>query len=458
MPEIGAQLDRFVLLDVAGQGGQGTVWKVRDVTRPGSLFALKLVPLPAASTPWGAAEASAHIARLRREAQSLAQLDHPSIVRCHGLFEDYAHGVIGLVLDWVEGQPLHEAERDPRMTHEFRLVLLRHLAFALARLHGAGLVHRDIKPANVLISSAFFAAPGDPRNLKLVDLGVVVPVNNPQPLTQPGDVVGTEAYMAPELADAAHERGLAASPATDVFAFGVLGWALLTGAHPSGLGLGASFLEYFLFYRSVLAGESPWPAGGELGGAWGNMLKWCLSLRLEERPASGAEVAEAIEGATLRIPSPGTALRSASGLAIGMMLPTRGAPPSSSPSRAAPGAVEQAPLSRSPRSARTVIDDGYYPPPTSTPLPTFEPALQRPSFEPAAQRPSFEPALQRPLFEPALQRPLFEPAQPSSHAGRAERSPQAGAGKRAGAWVLPLAIVLAISLAAAATAAIALLR
>ncbi|RYE92204.1 MAG: serine/threonine protein kinase, partial [Myxococcales bacterium] len=198
----GDQLDRYKLVAPVGEGGQGSVWKAIDEGGD-RLVALKLHRLSrdqdGGSTRLPSQESEeTHRERLRREAQALRQLDHPSLVRCLGMFEDYERDVLGLVLEWIEGSTLTVAARAPTMTDEHRMWVLGHLVRALAYMHQSGMVHRDLKFSNVLVSPMFWQYPSEPATIKLVDLGVAAPVGNPDPLTRAGGVVGTVAYLAPE--------------------------------------------------------------------------------------------------------------------------------------------------------------------------------------------------------------------------------------------------------------------
>jgi serine/threonine protein kinase len=224
--------DRYVLLQRLGEGGQGEVWKALDRLPPNRNVALKVIDLERTS--------ASGLERLRREAAALHKLSHPSLVPCMRAFEDLSRNLFGLVLEYVEGSNVDVAMADGRFTAANRKWVLAHLASVLWYLHERGLVHRDLKPENVLLDAAFWRAPERPEHLKLIDLGIAAVEGNPRPMTDPGRVIGTAPYMAPEVIDPEVFRAPIAGPTRDVFSFGVMGWVLLAGRHPSGLEEGIS--------------------------------------------------------------------------------------------------------------------------------------------------------------------------------------------------------------------------
>lgn len=285
----GDKLDRFTLIELLGEGGQGSVWKAADALKPMETFALKLIHNTGALTG---------IERIRREAHALARLSHPSLVKCHLLFEVPKDGVIGLVLDHAQGLPLDDACTDPRFTAPLREAVLGHIASALAYLHQSGLVHRDIKLENLILTDAFWENPRDPSGVKLVDFGIVDQSGDSH-LTEAGKIIGTSAYLAPELIDPSHwGQGVAAPATRDVFAFGVLGWILMLGTHPSGLSAQSTLVDYAQAYRHAHAEPRAWPTGA-VEGPWGRVLRKCLAVDARSRPQSGAEIIAALGDATM---------------------------------------------------------------------------------------------------------------------------------------------------------------
>lgn len=295
----GSYLDRYKLIAQAGEGGQGSVWQAFD-ERNQRMVALKLHQLHPqelgvvrSTTP---SRSSTTSQRLRREADALRPLTHPSLVRCLGFFDDYEHNILGIVLEWIDGETLAQAVKSPAFSPSHRMWLLGHLVRALAYLHQKEIVHRDLKFGNVIVTRTFFDQPAAPENIKLVDLGVAAPVGNPNPLTVAGGFVGTSAYVAPEIVMRGKDPTLSASTTSDVFALGVLGWRLLTGEHPTGLSLRADFAQFVAFYEMVQLGSQVWPARGVVDGPWGEVLRRCLQMDTSARPYSAVEVVDILEG------------------------------------------------------------------------------------------------------------------------------------------------------------------
>jgi serine/threonine protein kinase len=409
----GERIDHYTLLKPLGRGGQGSVWEVLDPRDGGIRRALKLVYLDDAGPK--------SFDRARREAKILASARHPSLVTCHGFFEDLRAGLVGLVMDLVPGGSLGEAAEAGRLDRDHALAALEQLAAVLAYMHGAGLVHRDIKPDNVLLAEGFWALPRVPGMVKLVDFGIAAPAGNPRPLTSLGGVVGTLPYLAPELVDPA-TWGRSEGPSRDVFAFGVMAWELLFHKHPTGLGPAASVIDYARAYKAADAGRLiEWPPAG-LDGALGAAVERCLALRAASRPANGA--------ALLQILWSG---------------PAASAP--HAPAAAPPSAARTAPH----RAAR-----GLEAAATATALPATrgEPGPTSSPIAPWASAPATEAATVAPSVNATQLPQTIESAPLSPQRSRAPNAVPAA--PRRGGWALPLLALFIITAALVVAAAVAL--
>jgi hypothetical protein len=207
--------DRYELHQLIAAGGMGQVWRGED-TALHRTVAVKVLH----SEYTGDAT---FVARFRAEAQHAASLSHPNIAAVFDYGEDTAEGtgetLAYLVMELVEGEPLSSLlAREGRLDTATTLSLLRQTAFGLGEAHGAGMVHRDVKPGNILVRP-------DGR-VKITDFGIAWSARSVA-LTRTGQVVGTPQYLSPEQAE-----GRLASPASDVYGLGLIGYECLTG-HPA---------------------------------------------------------------------------------------------------------------------------------------------------------------------------------------------------------------------------------
>jgi serine/threonine protein kinase len=203
------QTERFVVEELVGSGGFGTVYRAHD-RRTGGRVALKVLRKQTAREG----------GRFTREARVLAHLEHPAIVRyiAHG---QTASGEPFLAMEWLDGEDLAAHLRRQGLDLGETLRLGVRVAGALETAHRAGVVHRDIKPSNLFLPG------GDIDRVKLLDFGVarsrVV-----HTISTAGRALGTPAYMAPEQARGDRQVG----PPADVFALGCVLFECLVGRAP----------------------------------------------------------------------------------------------------------------------------------------------------------------------------------------------------------------------------------
>jgi serine/threonine-protein kinase len=169
------------------------------------------------------------LSRLRREAEVLASLNHPNVGAIFGLEEQ--DGTHALVLELVEGETLAQRLAAGRLSIDTALSIAQQIAGALRSAHDRGIVHRDLKPANIKVR--------DDGIVKVLDFGLAKSTalraesNDASPtldagaVTEPGLVVGTPAYMAPEQV-----TGRAADKRCDIWAFGCVLFEMLAGRRP----------------------------------------------------------------------------------------------------------------------------------------------------------------------------------------------------------------------------------
>lgn len=277
---IDQRIGSFRIVSPLGAGGMGVVYRAHD-DRLGRDVALKTLPEEFVLD-------SERLARLRREARTLASLNHSNIASIYSLEE--ASGSPYLVMELVEGETLHGP-----VPIEKALEYCCQVAQALEAAHEKGIIHRDLKPSNVKITSKGMvkvldfglakAVWGTEQDRDLSGLDAVMQME-----TIAGRIVGTPPYMSPEQA-----RGLPVDTRTDVWAFGCLLFELLTGKRAfEGRTLGDTI-------ASVLESQPDWnalpkktPAGIR------DLLKKCLQKDVGRRVSKIEEARLVIEACQRR--------------------------------------------------------------------------------------------------------------------------------------------------------------
>ena len=201
---------RFEIERLAGRGGMGHVYLARD-RATGGPAAIKIIQ----SEP-----SDSRRARFLREAQVLAELEHPAIVRylSHGYTVQHEPF---LAMEWLDGEELGLRLAREGVTAAAAVPLVRRIAEAIGHAHAHGVVHRDLKPNNVMLVGR------DLARVKVLDFGVAR-VQAEAGMTRTGAAIGTPSYMAPEQA----RGGRDIDPRADVFSLGCILFECLTGRPP----------------------------------------------------------------------------------------------------------------------------------------------------------------------------------------------------------------------------------
>ncbi|HSU00534.1 MAG TPA: protein kinase [Geodermatophilus sp.] len=305
--------ERYELAELIAAGGMGQVWRGTDVLL-GRPVAVKVLRSEYTGDP-------TFRARFRAEAQHAAGLSHPNIAAVFDYGETEATDGSGetlafLVMELVEGEPLSAVlQREGRLSAAVTLSLLEQTASALAEAHRVGLVHRDVKPGNILVR--------DDGSVKITDFGIAWSAGS-VPLTRTGQVIGTPQYLAPEVAEGRH-----ATPASDVYALGLVGYECLTG-HPAFDGDNAVTIAL----KQVR--EDPEPLPDDLPRDVRRLIRRALAKAPADRMPDGAAFVAAVEDVragrpvpepaatrSLAVPPAATAVPAGSGRTVGPPAPRR---------------------------------------------------------------------------------------------------------------------------------------
>lgn len=215
--QAGHKLGPYEIIEQAGAGGMGEVYKAKD-TRLDRIVAIKVLP------PNIAMNADIR-QRFEREAKAISSLNHPNICTLHDIGND--DNTDYLVMEYLEGETLSDHLAKGPMTYDEVLHIATQIATALDTAHKQGLVHRDLKPSNVMLTK---------EGAKLMDFGLaklqleggpvqgMTEVTRTTPLTGAGTIIGTMQYMAPEQLE-----GKDADARSDIFAFGAMLYEMSTG-------------------------------------------------------------------------------------------------------------------------------------------------------------------------------------------------------------------------------------
>lgn len=212
--EVAGCFPSLEIIGLAGHGGMGAVYKVRQ-PQMARYAALKFLFPEKQSSPQFAE-------RFEREARTLAALSHPNIVTVYDFGK--VNGRFYLLMEFVDGLTLRELFRARKLSPVEAVGIVPKICDALQYAHDQGVVHRDIKPENILLDKT--------GQVKIADFGIAKMLNLPGNLSLTGtmDVVGTPLYMAPEQI----ENPQIVDSRADIYSLGVVFYEMLTGELPLG--------------------------------------------------------------------------------------------------------------------------------------------------------------------------------------------------------------------------------
>lgn len=272
----GTRLGDFEILSLLGAGGMGEVYRARDLRLERDV-AIKILPRFVSLDP-------ERLRRFEQEAKAAAALNHPNILGVFqmGSYEDAPY----LVSELLEGETVREQVKRGPVAQKKAVDYAVQIAHGLAAAHEKGIVHRDLKPENLFVTR-------DGR-LKILDFGLAKLLRSESETqltkqtldTQPGAVLGTVGYMAPEQV-----RGLPADHRADIFAFGAILYEMLTGQR-------AFHKPTFADTMSAILNEDPPPVSqitANIPPAIARGVQRCLEKNPEQRFQSASDLAFALE-------------------------------------------------------------------------------------------------------------------------------------------------------------------
>ncbi len=284
----GTRIGHYEIVRLLGAGGMGEVYQGHD-PRLGRDVAIKILPGEFASS-------ATRLHRFEREARAAAALSHPNILAVYDVGTD--GGTPYLVSEFLEGRTLREALNEGAIPFRKALELARQILSGLAAAHARGITHRDLKPENIFLTS-------DGR-VKILDFGIAKWVgpaapgpeartNAPDTETDPGTILGTVGYMAPEQA-----TGRDVDFRSDQFAFGVVVYEMLSGRRaferPTRVEELAAIVRDEPPDLAGIRPETPLPL------QW--LLKRCLAKNPAERYDSTADLHRDVETLNVHVSQP----------------------------------------------------------------------------------------------------------------------------------------------------------
>ncbi len=275
---LGQQLDEYRLEKLLGRGGMARVYRALD-TRLGRYVAIKVIDASLRAD-------SEYALRFEREAQAIARLEHPNVVRLYRYGE--AQGVLYMAMQYVEGADLGFVLADYRADGDFiepeeAVRLIRQVGSALDYIHSQGVIHRDIKPTNIMLDKQGRAILTDFGLALLTEIGTR------------GEIFGSPHYIAPEQAISS----ASVTPQSDIYSVGIMLYEMFTGELPYDA---ENPLDIALLHMEGRV-RPPRAIRPDLSPALEAVILKAMAREPEDRYASGAALAGALEHALQQTPS-----------------------------------------------------------------------------------------------------------------------------------------------------------
>ena len=265
---------RYRVMQQVGEGGMGSVYLAEHLSI-GRKIALKILH---EKYVWD----EEFVARFRREARLTASLNHPNVITVYD-FDQLENGGLFIAMEYLEGKNLKRVIQDGSLDIFTAVQLAVQIAAGLGAAHHIGVIHRDIKPENIMIAKEM-------NQVKLADFGIAR-LRDPQAstaVTRAGTLMGTAEYMAPEQIE-----GGEVSEKTDIYAFGIVLYEMLSGQVPfKGETRTAVLMKHLK--------EIPDPLRKlrvEVPHSVEHLITQALQKKPEDRPGSMEEITEVLRGA-----------------------------------------------------------------------------------------------------------------------------------------------------------------
>jgi tetratricopeptide (TPR) repeat protein len=278
---------RFRIVRFVGKGGMGEVYEAADLELGGQV-AIKTLRPELNDDP-------EFLGRFRREVQLARQVTHPNVCRVFDVGHEtrQGQGLAFLTMEFLDGETLATLlRRQGKLSVADALPIVQQMAAGLGALHDKGIIHRDFKPGNVLVTQSS----AGPARAVISDFGLARALeHDATSLSRTGHVLGTPDYMAPEQL-----LGQPVTPATDIYALGLVMYEMVTGrkAFPGGRPLENAV------QRVVEKPSPPKSHSAEISTEWNSVILRCLARDPADRPASVSDVIAALGGQALPSATP----------------------------------------------------------------------------------------------------------------------------------------------------------